>query len=164
MEIKKSKKGDYFQKHALVLKENIETMLGVISLLFLLYSYAVPVYGFDCSEYSYNCNAIENHFLEIKCDESGCVCDPDHPDLDICSSEYKTLKEDCGDYCNGNAECQYYKYIEVWKLRYHPPFLKVLCSGSHRSEFLLLDEQHSVHKVRGLLLRGAPLCVTWRGL
>ena len=85
--------------------------MGVYSLL-LLYSYAVTVYGFQCSEFSYNCNAMENHFLEINCNEKGCACSPDRPDLDICKSNNETLsKDDCESYCN--AECKYYKYIEV---------------------------------------------------
>ena len=84
--------------------------MGVYSLL-LLYSYTITVYGFECSEFSYNCNAIENHFLEIKCVEDGCGCAPDL-DLDICNSKNKTLsKDDCESYCN--AECKYYKYVEV---------------------------------------------------
>ena len=86
-------------------------MLGA---LLLLYSYAVTVYGFECSEFSYNCNAIENHFLEISCDKSGCVCDPDSPDLGICSSNHETSKDNCEFHCKAIAECQYYKYIEVW--------------------------------------------------
>ena len=85
--------------------------MGVYSLLLLYSSYAVIVYGFQCSEFSFNCNAIENHFLEIKCVEDGCGCAPDL-DLDICKSKNKTLsKDDCESYCN--AECKYYKYIEV---------------------------------------------------
>ena len=88
-------------------------MLGVF-LLLLVYSFAVTVYGFQCSEFSYNCDAIENHFLEIKCDESACALDPDRPDLEIFSSEYKTLKDYCEAYCTNDDVCQYYKYIEVW--------------------------------------------------
>ena len=90
--------------------------MGIYSLL-LLYNCAITVFGFQCSEFSYNCNAIENHYLEIKCDEDGCACNPDRRDLDICSSNKETLRDDCESYCN--AECKYYKYIEV--LRNHPP-------------------------------------------
>ena len=133
--------------------------------LFFLYSFALTVYGFKCSEFSYNCNAIEDHFLEISCHKNDCVCGGD-PNPDNCismSPDYETLKEDCKVYCNNNAKCQYYKYMEVsnWFPIIHH---WMLCSGSHWTEVLLLDEQHTVLQVWGLLLWGASLWVTGSGL
>ena len=83
--------------------------------LFVLYSYVVTVCGFKCSEFSFNCNALEDHLLEISCDQVSCVCNGD-PNLENClsvSPDHETLKEDCEVYCNKKAECQYYKYMEV---------------------------------------------------
>ena len=83
--------------------------------LFVLYSCAVTVYGFKCNKFSFNCNAIEDHFLEISCDKDGCVCDGDQKPENCMSvsPDHETLKEDCEVHCSNNAECLYYKYMEV---------------------------------------------------